>query len=115
MNDLDKELKVLTATHNTLQTEATKKGAALEKTSFYVTTLRQDNDKLQEVHEHVRQLSACLISHFPIVLKMECRNLDCTVENQFGKEFDKYINYTIALLFFAHIIIQLFVYPSFID
>ncbi len=50
MNDLDKELKVLTATHNTLQTEATKKGAALEKTSFYVTTLQQDNDKLQEVH-----------------------------------------------------------------
>ena len=50
VNDLDKELKVLTATHNTLQIEATKKGAALEKTSFYVTSLQQDIDELQKVH-----------------------------------------------------------------
>ena len=50
MDDLDKELKVLTATHNALQVEATKKGAALENTTFYVNTLQQDNDRLQKVH-----------------------------------------------------------------
>jgi len=49
VNDLDKALKVLTATHNALQTEAQKKGALLEKTTLYVTALQQDNDKLQEV------------------------------------------------------------------
>lgn len=49
VNDLDKELKVLTTIHNALQIEATKKASALEKTTFYVTTVQQDNDKLQEV------------------------------------------------------------------
>lgn len=49
VDDLDKELKVLTATHNALQLEASKKEAALEETTFYVTSLKQDSDKLQEV------------------------------------------------------------------
>lgn len=49
MNDLDKALRVLTATQNALQTEAQKKKAVLEKTTSYVATLQQDNDRLQEV------------------------------------------------------------------
>ena len=49
MDDLDKELKVLTAAHNALQLEASKKGATLQEKTFYLTTLKQDNDKLQEV------------------------------------------------------------------
>ena len=49
MNDLDKALGILTATHNALQTEAQKKKAVLEKTTSYVATLQQDNDRLQEV------------------------------------------------------------------
>ena len=49
MNDLDKALRVLTATHNALQTEAQKKKTVLEKTTSYVATLQQDNDRLQEV------------------------------------------------------------------
>ena len=58
VNDLDKELKVLTATHKTLQVEATKKGAALEKATCYVTALQQDNGKLQKVCPSF--LSVCL-------------------------------------------------------
>lgn len=50
VDDLDKELKVLSATHSALQLEASKKGATLKETTFYLTTLKQDNDKLQEVH-----------------------------------------------------------------
>ena len=62
VDDLDKELKVLTATHNALQLEASKKEAALEETTFYVTSLKQDNDKLQEVQVfiyHTACLSVC--------------------------------------------------------
>lgn len=59
MDDLDKELKVLTATHNALQLETSKKGAALEETTFYLTTLKQDNHKLQEV-QVLHLLSVCL-------------------------------------------------------
>ena len=49
VNDLEKALKVLTLTHNTLQTEAEKKETAMEKMRHFVTTLQQDNYKLQEV------------------------------------------------------------------
>lgn len=49
LNDLEKALKVLTVTHNTLQTEAEKKETALEKMRHFVTSLQQDNYKLQEV------------------------------------------------------------------
>jgi len=57
VDDLDKELKVLTATHNALKLEASKKGATLEETTFYLTTLKQDNDKLQEVQVFMSGLS----------------------------------------------------------
>ena len=61
VDDLDKELKVLTATHSALQLEASKKGATLKETTFYLTTLKQDNDKLQEVQVlNIYCLSACL-------------------------------------------------------
>ena len=68
VDDLDKELKVLTATHNALQLEASKKGATLEETMFYLTTLKQDNDKLREVHVQVviHCLSVCLSVHLLI-------------------------------------------------
>ena len=59
VDDLDKELKVLTATHNALKLEASKKGATLEETTFYLTTLKQDNNKLQEVLVLFYCLSAC--------------------------------------------------------
>lgn len=49
LNDLEKALKVITVTHNTLQTEAEKKETALEKMRHFVTSLQQDNYKLQEV------------------------------------------------------------------
>ena len=58
VDDLDKELKVLTATHSALQLEASKKGATLKETTFYLTTLKQDNDKLQEVQVLIYCLSA---------------------------------------------------------
>ena len=65
VDDLDKELKVLTATHSALQLEASKKGATLKETTFYLTTLKQDNDKLQEVQVltvclHIRLSPACM-------------------------------------------------------
>lgn len=61
VDDLDKELKVLSATHSALQLEASKKGATLKETTFYLTTLKQDNDKLQEVHKYLLiLLSICL-------------------------------------------------------
>lgn len=63
---MDKELKVLTATHNALQLEASKKGATLEETTFYVTSLKQDNVKLQEVQVFMYStvcLSVCLSVH----------------------------------------------------
>ena len=80
MDDLDKELKVLTATHNALQLEASKKEAALEETTFYVTSLKQDNDKLQEVQVfiyHTACLSVCLSVHLMIAL-LKLR-LSCSV------------------------------------
>ena len=75
MDDLDKELKVLTATHNALQLEASKKEAALEETTFYVTSLKQDNDKLQEVQVFVC-LSVCLSVCLIALLKLR---LSCSV------------------------------------
>ena len=60
VDDLDKELKVLTATHSALQLEASKKGATLKETTFNLTTLKQDNDELQEVQVLIYCLSACL-------------------------------------------------------
>ena len=57
VNDLDKALKALTATHIALHTQAQKKEADLEKTTFYVTTLQQDNDELQEVIPLVSAIS----------------------------------------------------------
>lgn len=55
VDDLDKELKVLTATHSALQLEASKKGATLKETTFYLTTLKQDNNKLQEVNTGLKK------------------------------------------------------------
>lgn len=49
MNDLERELNVLTATHKTLQDEAKKKGTGLQKANSYAT-LQEENDKLQKVH-----------------------------------------------------------------
>lgn len=49
MNDLERELNVLTAIHKTLQDEAKKKGTGLQKANSYAT-LQEENDKLQKVH-----------------------------------------------------------------
>ena len=73
VDDLDKELKVLTATHSALQLEASKKGATLKETTFYLTTLKQDNDKLQEVQVLIyclffSCLYGCLSVHLLIIL-----------------------------------------------
>ncbi|XP_020625922.1 MAR-binding filament-like protein 1-1 isoform X2 [Orbicella faveolata] len=80
VDDLDKELKVLTATHNALKLEASKKGATLEETTFYLTTLKQDNDKLQEVNngleKELSSLRDIVYQHSKSNTKTELLNKD---------------------------------------
>ena len=49
MNDLDKALQALTSKHTTLQTEAEKKEAVLQKIQRHAISLQKDNERLQEV------------------------------------------------------------------
>lgn len=49
MNDLDKALQALTSKHTTLQTEAERKEAVLQKIQCHAISLQKDNERLQEV------------------------------------------------------------------
>lgn len=59
VNDLERELNVLTATHKTLQDEAKKKGTGLQKANSYAT-LQEENDKLQKDYKKLLQEHASI-------------------------------------------------------
>nr|XP_058945084.1 cingulin-like protein 1 isoform X5 [Pocillopora verrucosa] len=59
VNDLERELNVLTTTHKTLQDEAKKKGTGLQKANSYAT-LQEENDKLQKDYKKLLQEHASI-------------------------------------------------------
>ncbi|KAK2564395.1 hypothetical protein P5673_011822 [Acropora cervicornis] len=60
VNDLDKALQALTSKHTTLQTEAEKKEAVLQKIQRHAISLQKDNERLQEVNRGLTKELRCL-------------------------------------------------------